>query len=58
MMTTVMTVTGLRMGMVTGLVTNTRLSFCAQVLSTQQISPHFVPAATLGGATVMTLFLR
>lgn len=53
-----MTVTGMRTGMVTGLVTNTRLSFCAQVFSTRQISPHFVPAATRGVGTVMTLFLR
>lgn len=54
MMVTVVMVTGT----MTGAVTNSQLSFCALVLSTQQISPHLVPTATLGVGTIMTPFLR
>ena len=54
MVMTVMMVTGMMMAMVT----NTRLSLCAPVLSTQQMTLHLALTATPGEGTIMTPFLR
>ena len=54
MVMTVMMVTGMMMAMVT----NTRLSLCAPVLSTQQMTLHLALTATPGEGTIMTHVLR
>lgn len=45
-------------GVMTGVVTNTRLSLCAWVPSAPQRAAHLVPTAALGVGTIMTPFLR